>query len=103
MNLQHSQENDFRHSPKAKNTLFQLVDFYTLFYFRFIKLAVSEFQFLVILPKQSTIPYLGWLVFRDDFGSKPYKTNQARPGNFGSTVTWVLFMAKQQYRKAELK
>ena len=60
--IQHSQQDDFRHSPKAKHLIPVSRFLYALLLPFHQAQQVSEFQFLVILPKQSTIPYLGWLV-----------------------------------------
>ena len=57
--IQHYQQDDFRHSPKAKHLIPVSRFLYALLLPFHQAQQVSGFQFLVILPKQSAIPYLG--------------------------------------------
>ncbi len=74
---------------QKRNTLFQLVDFYTLFYFRFIrhnKYQDSGFW----SSSQNSQLYHTWAGLSFEmFLSKPYRQNQSsRPGNFGKYRPW---------------
>ena len=82
---------------QKRNTLFQLVDFYTLFYFRFIKHNKYQDSSFWSSSKTASYTILGCLSFEMLCLNHIDKIKHAL-GISGSTDLGLL-MAKQQYRK----